>query len=105
MEIKEKGCLRSEYAFILPEYATMKNKSFTKMVVGYDISAYDARRDLVAVRRSLFKNLGVDLVFDVGANDVTFRAWVMEFPLNLLEQGGLAKLASTVDQGIAPFIL
>ena len=38
-EIKEKGCLRSEYAFILPEYATMKNKSFTKMVVGYDISA------------------------------------------------------------------
>ena len=43
-EIKEKGCLRSEYAFILPEYATMKNKSFTKMVVGYDISAYTAMK-------------------------------------------------------------
>lgn len=43
-EIKEKGCLRSEYAFILPEYAAMKNKSFTKMVVGYDISAYTAMK-------------------------------------------------------------
>ena len=39
-DIKEKGCLRSEYAFILPEYAEMKNKSFVKMVEGYDISAY-----------------------------------------------------------------
>lgn len=43
-EIKEKGCLRSEYAFILPEYAAMKNKSFIKMVVGYDISAYTAMK-------------------------------------------------------------
>lgn len=43
-EIKEKGCLRSEYAFILPEYAAMKNKSFVKMVEGYDISAYTAMK-------------------------------------------------------------
>ena len=43
-EIKAKSCLRSEYAFILPEYAAMKNKSFTKMVVGYDISSYTSMK-------------------------------------------------------------
>jgi len=29
-EIKEKGCLRSEYAFILPEYAAMKTSPLLK---------------------------------------------------------------------------
>ncbi len=64
-EIKEKGCLRSEYAFILPEYATMKNKSFTKMVVGYDISAYTAMKCFsgAAVTRKRQKWFQISSVF------------------------------------------
>ena len=38
--VKENGCVRSEYAVILPEYAAMKRTSYAAMVEGYDLSAY-----------------------------------------------------------------
>ena len=36
--------------------------------LGYVISAYDPKRDPLAIRRSLFNRLDIDMVFDVGAN-------------------------------------
>lgn len=42
--VKENGCVRSEYAVILPEYAAMKSTSYAAMVEGYDLSAYTAMK-------------------------------------------------------------
>ncbi len=36
--------------------------------MGYVISAYDSARDPLAVRNSLFRQMGISVVFDVGAN-------------------------------------
>ena len=46
--------------------------------LGYVISAYDARRDPLAIRRSLFNRLDIDLVFDVGANAEQFARHLRE---------------------------
>ncbi|HED16042.1 MAG TPA: FkbM family methyltransferase [Gammaproteobacteria bacterium] len=56
--------------------------------LGYVISAYDAKRDPLAIRRSLFNRLDVDLVFDVGAN-------AGQFAMHLREAG--------YDRGIVSF--
>lgn len=42
--VKENGCVRSEYAIILPEYAAMKSTSYAAMVEGYELSAYTAMK-------------------------------------------------------------
>lgn len=42
--VKENGCVRSEYAVILPEYAAMKSTSYAAMVEGYELSAYTAMK-------------------------------------------------------------
>lgn len=47
--VKENGCVRSEYAVILPEYAAMKSTSYAAMVEGYELSAYTAMRDVVQI--------------------------------------------------------
>lgn len=46
--------------------------------LGYVVSAYDARRDPIAIRQSLFDRLDVNLVFDVGANAGQFAQHLRE---------------------------
>lgn len=50
--------------------------------LGYVISVYDPRRDPVAIRRSLFERLEIDLVFDVGANAGQFARQLRETGYN-----------------------
>ena len=50
--VKENGCVRSEYAVILPEYAAMKSTSYAAMVEGYDLSAYRSSQFGNRCRRS-----------------------------------------------------
>ena len=67
--VKENGCVRSEYAVILPEYAAMKSTSYAAMVEGYDLSAYTAMKCFGGAAVTMKTAEEVSKILDVSVRD------------------------------------